>query len=69
MLSKGDLYPVWWQTFKTDHKGNLAVIKEIRPYKGRYTELFTHDLVLEAPNTRKGYLEMSVNLNEGTSND
>ncbi len=62
MLAKGDLYPVWWTTFKRDSNGPLAVIKDIRPYSGRYKDLFTHDLVLEAPNTRKGYLEMSVKL-------
>lgn len=63
MIKVGDLYPVWWETFKKDEKGNnVATVKEIRPYKGRYTEFYTHDLTLEAPNTRKGTLVMPVQL-------
>jgi hypothetical protein len=63
MIAIGDLYPVWWETFRKDKNDNpLAIVKDIRPYTGRYKEFFTHDLVLEAPLTRKGTLEMSVKL-------
>lgn len=62
-LAIGDMYPVWWETFNRDKDGNpIARVMDIKQYTGRYTEHFTHDLKLDAPNTRNGYLIMSVKL-------
>lgn len=64
-LKVGDLYPVWWDTFDERPAGDhLALVMEIKPYTGRYTQWFTHILRLAAPRTNRGWLEMSVNLNE-----
>ncbi len=61
----GDLWRVWWETPERDEDGNhWARIIDIRPYKGRYQEYFTHVLDLYASNTKKGYHSMTVNLDK-----
>lgn len=67
-MKVGDLYPVWWATGKRDEQGRpLARIIEIQPYTGRYPHWFTHTLRLHAPETRKGWLEMSIDVNDQIS--
>lgn len=58
IIKVGDTYPVWW----TGDKGSMATVLGISPYRGRYTEMFTHVLKLAAPRTRRGSLEMAVKL-------
>lgn len=61
----GDLYPVWWSTDKRDGQGRpLAKVIAILPYTGRYPQWFNAVLRLHAPDTRNGWLEMSVDLND-----
>lgn len=57
----GDLYPVWWNT--ESDPPNMARIIEIRPYRGPYTDMMTHILKLSAPTTKRGWLEMTVHVN------
>jgi hypothetical protein len=63
-MSGSQLYPipefvsVWWHTSRPD---NMAKVLRVDPYRGRYPQYFTHVLTLEAPNTRKGELEMTWN--------
>jgi len=64
MVKVGDLYPVWWSTGVREGEQNMAMILEIRPYDGRWQDDFTHILKLKAPNTDRGWLEMTVKLEE-----
>ena len=41
----------------TWHQG--GVVLEIRPYAGKYAHWFTHVLVVSAPNTKAGKIEMA----------
>ncbi len=50
----GDEYATWW-----DKK---ARVLGVYPYTGRYPQHFTHVLRLSAENTRRGWLEMAVDL-------
>jgi hypothetical protein len=57
----GDLYPVWWDTGTPKVDGFYqAIILEIKPYTGRFTDIFKHVFKLSAPNTRRGWMEMSI---------
>ena len=47
---------VWWPT---DTPGELAHVLESRPYGGKYKDVFTHDLKVEAQRTKKGWLWLS----------
>ena len=61
----GKHYPVWWKTDKVDlEHGNIARILKVEEYTGLYKESFTHVLTLSDTNTRRGYTEMSVDLNK-----
>lgn len=50
---------VWWQTSRPD---NMARVISTQPYEGRYPQFYTHVLVLEAPRTHSGTLEMAYNV-------
>lgn len=52
-------WDVWWAGDQPD--GSASVLA-VFPYDGVYKELFTHVLRLSAPNTRRGWLEMAVDL-------
>lgn len=59
----GDLYPVWWTATERDASGRpLARVFEILPYTGRYPQWFNAVLRLHAPNTRRGYADMTVQI-------
>lgn len=51
----GDKLPTW---FSNEPDGMSTVVK-VYPYRGAYPEHFTHVLVLTAPRTQAGVLEMS----------
>ena len=62
-IKPGDFYPVWWTTDKRNEQGQpLARVIEVHPYYGRYPQHFNAVLRLHAPNTRRGWLEMPVQL-------
>lgn len=64
----GSDYPVWWETNDGRPAGNhRALILAIKPYNGRFTELFNFIFKLAAPNTRRGWLEMTVNVHAAVS--
>lgn len=64
-LKIGDLYPVWWDTYDGRPAGNhKATVIDILPYRGKFSEHFTHVLKLTAPSTKKGWLLMSVDLRD-----
>lgn len=52
----GDKYPTWF----SDNEEGLSLVLDIKPYTGKYKEFYTSVLVLSAPRTRKGSLEMAV---------
>jgi hypothetical protein len=54
-----EFYQVWWETYRPDH---MARVIKSRIYNGKYKEDFTHFIEVEAPHTKKGFLEMAVNL-------
>lgn len=59
----GDFYPVWWATGQRNAQGQpLAVVFAVNPYRGLYPEWFSHVLVLKAPHTKRGWLDMAVDL-------
>lgn len=56
-------WPVWWDTGREKVDGYYpARVLKSYPYTGRYPEFFNYVLVLEAPRTRSGELEMAVKL-------
>lgn len=55
-IKVGDQINVWWHT---DLPNNMATVLAVLPYKGRYPQYFNCILRLTAPNTNKGYLEMT----------
>jgi hypothetical protein len=60
MYTIGDKIPVWWSTFDKNEKGeNMATIISIRDYKGPF-DFCNLILKLTAPNTKRGWLEMTV---------
>ena len=62
-MKVGTLYPVWWTTGKRDTNGTpLASVLKVTPYRGKYPQLFNTVLLLQAPNTRAGAIEMAVQL-------
>lgn len=46
-------------TWFSDQKDGMSTIMKVRPYRGKYTEFFTHVLEVSAPRTRAGFLELS----------
>lgn len=59
----GGTHEVWWNTGVTDETGekNLATILDVRPYEGIMEKYgITHVLKLSAPETKRGWMEMSV---------
>lgn len=52
----GKTIPTW---FSGNASGRSRII-DVRPYTGKYVTMFTHILVLTAPNTKIGQLEMAV---------
>ncbi len=52
----GDKIETW---FSGEPDGKSRVLA-VEPYRGRYTEFFTHVVRVTAPNTRRGWMEMSV---------
>lgn len=66
-VSEGDTHPVWWETGQRSADGTpVAKVMGVRPYTGRYPQFFTHVLQLSAPNTRRGWLEMTIKEGETT---
>jgi len=59
MFSVGDMIDTWFG----DENGQSRIVK-IEPYQGAYREHFTHTLTLTAPRTRKGTIEMAVNMRD-----
>jgi hypothetical protein len=59
-MKKGDMFKVWWST----PNSNFAKVLEVSDYAGRYKSMFTHVLKLEAPNTKRGWLEQAVKLED-----
>jgi hypothetical protein len=56
----GDKIPVWWTTFDKDENGNnLAFVLEIRDYIGPF-DFCSKILKLTCPNTKRGWIEMTV---------
>jgi hypothetical protein len=55
-LTVPDEVQVWWKTYRPN---NMAKVVKVEPYVGRYPGYFTHVLTLEAPNTRRGTLEIA----------
>lgn len=55
ILSVPEFVLVWWQCVE----GNQARVLTSWPYTGRYPQFFTHVLRVEAPNTKRGWLEMA----------
>jgi hypothetical protein len=55
-IKVGDLHPTW---FSGREDGNSVVIA-VSEYTGRYKEFFSLVLRLSAPNTKRGWLEMTV---------
>lgn len=53
----GDRITTWF----SDMPDGKSTITGIYPYRGKYKESFTHVLILTAPRTQAGTLEMSVN--------
>lgn len=51
----GDLIPTWF----SDKPDGLSKVLEVFPYAGKYPEIYSHILVLTAPRTMKGSLEMA----------
>lgn len=61
--------PEDWETwFSKDESGRSRVLACF-PYRGRYPEMFTHVLRLSAPATRRGWIEMAVNMGEVDTTD
>lgn len=58
-LKVGDEISVWWFT---DKPNNMASVLKILPYKGMDTQFFDCVLLLSAPRTYRGSLEMAANL-------
>jgi hypothetical protein len=58
----GDDFRVWWETGRKSADGHywLARVLEVLPYTGKYPQFFTCVLVLEAPRTKRGKLEMAA---------
>lgn len=56
-MKVGDRITTWF----SDVPDGKSTIVAIHPYRGLYKASFTHVLVLTAPRTRAGTLEMSVN--------
>lgn len=55
--------PVFWDTGDGREAGqHLATVIGIKPYTGRYPELFTHVVRLTAPDTRRGWMETVAKL-------
>ena len=48
----GDIIPTWFG------QGGMSKVLNVFPYTGRYTDSFSHVLVLTAPRTKKGFMEM-----------
>jgi hypothetical protein len=59
-VKTGDLYPVWWTTDTLEP--HMARVMAVIPYRGRYPQWFNAVLILSAPNTKRGSLEMAVKL-------
>lgn len=59
----GGYVRVWWNTGLRDGDWYLARVLGVSTYTGRYPELFTHSLVLHAPETRHGTTSMCVDVN------
>ena len=59
-IKEGDEYPVWWYTGKREGSWNMAIVLEVKPYTGLYKHIYSKVLRLSAPNTKRGWLEMSV---------
>ncbi len=51
--SVGDMIPTWF----SDREDGLSRVVEVLPYQGTYP--FSHVLVLTAPKTEKGTIEMT----------
>lgn len=61
------VWPVWWETGDGRPAGNhFARVLDAKPYDGKYKEFFSHVLKLEAPESERGWLEMSVDLRPPT---
>jgi hypothetical protein len=56
----GNKIPVWWSTGEKDASGNnLAMILEVRDYKGPL-DFCDKILKLTAPGTKRGWIEMTI---------
>ena len=59
-MQVGDEIETWF----SDTPSGKSRILDIRPYRGKYPEFFTHMVVVTAPRIRAGKLEMAVNEKE-----
>ena len=57
-LRVGSKVQGWWSQAAP---GNMATVMEVLPYRGHFTEFYDCVLRLTAPNTGRGWLEMSYN--------
>lgn len=56
MPKVGDTHPTWF----SDREDGLSTILEVRPYDGIFKQWFTWVIVVTAPRTKKGSMELSV---------
>jgi hypothetical protein len=54
MIKVGDKIETWF----SDQDDNMSTVLAVRPYTGRYTEFFNCELVLTAPRTKRGSIDM-----------
>jgi hypothetical protein len=65
-LTVPDEVRVWW-TVNRPH--NMAKVVKVEPYVGCYPDYFTHVLTLDAPNTRRGTVEMDYDARHPSAYD
>lgn len=58
ILKVGGKIRVWWNTGEPN---NMATVLKILPYRGHFTQFYDCVLVLPAPNTHRGTVEMAYN--------
>lgn len=58
------VWRAWWPGDRPD--GSSTVLGS-SPYRGRYTQSFTHVLRLAAPRVTRGWLELAVDLRQPLS--
>jgi len=55
-MKVGDKIETWF----SDSPDGQSTVLAIEPYRGKYTQDFTHVLRVTAPRTRRGWLEIPV---------